>query len=296
VTTAPKVSVCVVTYNHEPYIRDCLQGLLAQKTDFEFEVIVGDDCSTDGTSKIVDELAGEDARLRVLRPKRNIGVTQNLLAVHNAARGAYIAHLDGDDLADPGKLVAQVKILDANSDLALCGHRMRVVDEHGQPTGGVYPAKLSASFGIGKLIRCGLPVLASSIMYRSEARTLRSLDYELFDWLLYTDIMKRGDGGFIPEVLGSYRVNPSSLTASLAVSGMVARMLELYERRFQELPQYRADFFTWALFAVYTAVAYKAPVTAAHRRFLAKTFTPTALPALIDAALWNIENGKTMAR
>lgn len=292
----PKVSVCVVTYNHEPFIADCLSSLLQQEADFDFELIVGDDCSTDGTSARVDAIATSDSRVRVLRPSRNIGATQNLLAVHNAAQAPYIAHLDGDDVALPGKLARQAAILDDNANLMLCGHKMRVVDESGAETGGEFPARLGATFDLSKIIRCGMPVLASSIMYRAEARSLRHSDFEIFDWYLYTDILKRGGGAYISDVLGSYRVNSTSLTSSLAVAGMQERMLRLYALRYLDARSLRGDFFAWAVSAAWTSFRNRAAITKTHWRFLAETATISAVPSLADAAFWILQNRRAMAR
>ena len=94
----PEVSVCVVTYNQEKYITECLQSVVDQETDFDFEVLVGDDCSTDGTRRIVQEFAEKypDIIKPILHSK-NTGAFHNYVSVHNAAMGKYIAHLDGDD-------------------------------------------------------------------------------------------------------------------------------------------------------------------------------------------------------
>jgi glycosyltransferase involved in cell wall biosynthesis len=292
----PKVSVCVVTYNHERYISNCLASVLSQETNFDFEVIVGDDCSTDGTSAIVDGIAADDSRVRVSRPARNVGPTQNLLAVHNAARGQYIASLDGDDLAEPSKLAKLASALDQRPELALCGHRMRFIDEAGVATGAQYPAHLPPRFDLGKLIRCGMPVLASSIMYRAGARTLRSVDFEIFDWYLYGDVLTCGDGGYIPEDLGAYRINRSSLTSSLAFAGMQARMLGLYTRRYADWPERRADMFAWAAFSALASLKNRVPVSARHWRFLRDTFAPLAVGELADTGVWTLQNRHALAR
>ncbi len=144
---------------------------------------MGDDGSTDATPEILERLSRDHpGRLRVIRHARNLGPTGNLLATHNAARGLYVAGLDGDDLALPGKIARQAALLDREPSLAACGHRMAIVDEAGTPTGAVYPARLSAVFDIGKVIRCGMPVLASSVMYRSAAHPDPTFQGELFDW------------------------------------------------------------------------------------------------------------------
>jgi len=113
----PKVSVCVITYNQEKYIRQCLQSIVDQETDFDFEVIVGEDCSTDGTRAIVQEFSEKFPNIvKPIYQKKNIdGGGYNFLTVHRAARGEYVAHIDGDDFALPGKLQAQANILEFKS-------------------------------------------------------------------------------------------------------------------------------------------------------------------------------------
>src|SRR6185369_17391361 len=118
-----KLSVCVVTYNQENYIRQCLQSIIDQVTDFSFEIIVGDDCSTDNTRSIVKEYC--DKYPEIIKPlfhQVNIGATRNYFAVHSKAGGEYIAHCDGDDYKIPGKLQKQVAFLDQHRDCAIVGH------------------------------------------------------------------------------------------------------------------------------------------------------------------------------
>lgn len=114
----PKVSVCVVTYNHEKYIRQCLQSIVDQKTDFDFEVIVGEDCSTDGTREIVKEfILKHPDIIKPIYHNQNIGPTQNYASVHREARGEYIAHVDGDDYWLQDKLQYQAELLEKKTDL-----------------------------------------------------------------------------------------------------------------------------------------------------------------------------------
>jgi len=293
---SPKVSVCIVTFNHERYIERCLQGLLSQETGFDFEVIVGDDCSTDATGRIVDGIAMSDRRVRVLRPISNIGVTQNLLAVHNAATGAYVAHLDGDDMACPGKLAAQAALLDAAPHLVACGHRMTFVDEDGQPNGASYPARLGQSADLRQAIRYGMPFLASSLMYRRAARSLTRSSFEIFDWYFLTDILKHGPAGYIDEALGRYTVNSKSLTASMRRREMRAQMLSLYAMRLAELPQYKSDFFCNAAVAALSCIKRGDPITPEHWRFLSGTFTPRAVLNAVDTLSWHLGNAKALQR
>lgn len=116
---SPKVSVCVITYNQEKYLHRCLQSIVDQETDFEFEVIVGDDCSTDGTPMILREFAARYPELiKPIYNENNLGYYKNYALVHAEAQAAYVAHCDGDDFWYPGKLKDQVDFLDQNPDVA----------------------------------------------------------------------------------------------------------------------------------------------------------------------------------
>lgn len=292
----PKVSVCVVTYNHERYIADCLRSILDQEVDFTFELIIADDCSTDRTSLIVDEIASGDRRVRVLRPPSNLGVTQNLMALHNAARGEYVAHLDGDDLALPGKLARQVALMEGQPILAACGHRMVFADEAGAPNGASYPRKLGGRVDLRQAIRYGMPFLASSLMYRRTARTLRWIDHEIFDWFFLTNILRAGDAGYIDEALGRYTVQSQSITAQMKRRAMRERMLSLYQIRLDELPWLKSDFFCHAVAVALSCLKQADPISPTHARLLWESATPEAMRDLPDTIAWHIGNARALTR
>lgn len=118
----PLVSVCMITWNHARYISAAIAGVLAQHAPFNIELIVGDDCSTDGASAIIDRLAALHPDLiRVVRGEANIGMHANAATCVRSARGKYIAICEGDDCwHDPFKLRDQVALLESDSTLTLC--------------------------------------------------------------------------------------------------------------------------------------------------------------------------------
>ena len=128
------VSVSLLTYNHEDYIRQCLDGIVNQKTNFAFEVVVGDDCSSDGTREILREYEKKypDIFKLVLREK-NLGPTKNLYDVLKRCKGKYIAGLEGDDYwIDENKLQTQVDFLESHQEYIGCAHEVKMVDEYGK--------------------------------------------------------------------------------------------------------------------------------------------------------------------
>lgn len=128
------LSICLITYNHEKYILDALKGIASQITDFEFEVVIGDDCSTDGTKKIVFEYAKKlPDKIRIITNKSNVGAILNVVRTLHACRGKYIATLEGDDYwTDPYKLQKQVDFLEANPDYGLVSSDITLINKEGE--------------------------------------------------------------------------------------------------------------------------------------------------------------------
>lgn len=130
-----KVSVVMPSYNHERYIRKALDSVIMQRTNFRYEILVGDDASQDGTAEILKEysLAYPDI-LRIFLRERNLGASRNVYELMTQARGEYIASLDGDDFwTDETKLQRQVDFLESNPGFIGCAHAFKIVDDDGNP-------------------------------------------------------------------------------------------------------------------------------------------------------------------
>jgi hypothetical protein len=129
------MSVAIATYNHRRFIRQALDTVLMQKTDFPFEVIVGDDCSTDGTREIVEEYArAHPEQIVPVLPERNLGDGGRpmFMAAFEHCRGDYIASSEGDDFwTCDRKLQRQADFLDGHPQCSLCFHDAMVVAEDG---------------------------------------------------------------------------------------------------------------------------------------------------------------------
>lgn len=206
-----KVSVCVVTYNQEKYIAECLDSLVSQETDFKFEIIVGEDCSTDGTRAIVQQYV--DKYPDLIKPifhDQNVGAVENVKQVYIAAKGKYIAHMDGDDMALPTKLQRQFDILEENVDCNICSHDMKVITSEGKAKKSIWKYS-EGKYSLFDLYQ-RLPFFAhSSKMFKNK--------YELEFWnellsepnILDIDVhianLEDGLIYHINELLGVYRVD-----------------------------------------------------------------------------------------
>lgn len=137
---APKVSISIITYNHKDFIAKALDSVLMQKTDFAYEIVVGDDFSTDGTQEILKRYQRKypDIIQLILHPRHNEGIPGRVNNITNlyACRGEYIALLDGDDYwTNENKLNIQVAVLDEKKDHVVVGHTARKVDINGKDLG-----------------------------------------------------------------------------------------------------------------------------------------------------------------
>lgn len=140
----PKFSVCCTTYNHEKYLRRCLNSLVSQKTDFPYEILVFEDKSTDGTRAILEEFVNKyPGKIIPLYQEENrygkdVHVCENY--VFPLVKGEYVALCEGDDFwIDENKLQKQADILDAYDNCRLCVHKTVLGDEDGNFTEGYLP-------------------------------------------------------------------------------------------------------------------------------------------------------------
>lgn len=269
--THPKVSVCVITYNQERYIRECLDSLVAQQTDFDFEIVVGDDCSTDGTRAIVEEFVARYPDIvRTNFQPSNTGGSRNNLEVHAAARGDYVAHMDGDDYALPGKLQAQADVFDRDPICNAAWHPVDFFDDEGGFCSGT-TADLS-SFGDGRVafedaIRLGYIGVYSSLMYRRSALTRVDAGRAILDLYFTWDTLSKGHGWLLPTVLGRYRVASTGSLQAASPRRVQLAALDHAGEFMARFPERRRDFTVWALSQAVIAAKNRQGVALDYLRF-----------------------------
>lgn len=221
----PVVTVCLFTYNHAPYIAEAIEGVLMQEADFPFELLIGEDDSTDGTREIVlDYRSRHPDRIRVLLNDRSDVVyvdgkptgRWNYANTLSQARGTYVAMIDGDDYwTDPRKLQLQADLLRENSDLALCCTAFAYVyqDDPERPSRIKRPNAPRPRYTRHDLLRgdhIGPPAVVMFV--RERLGPLPDWIYTLpnSDIAIYYLIARRGDVGYIDAVTAHYRLHGAS--------------------------------------------------------------------------------------
>lgn len=204
---APKVSVVSITYNHEAYIHETLDGFVAQETDFAVEFIVADDASTDATQAIVRQYAERYPQLfRPILRTENVGPHANMVAALSAARGEYVAVCEGDDFwDDPLKLSKQIAFLDQHPDTTVCFHPVRVICDDGSKDTEHPPISWRRDLTVDALIARNF-IQTNSVVYRRLPRYDDiPPDVMPLDWYLNVLHAARGGIAMLPETMGVYR-------------------------------------------------------------------------------------------
>jgi glycosyltransferase involved in cell wall biosynthesis len=231
-----KVSVLVMTYNHAHFIRPALDSVLMQQADFEFEILISEDCSTDGTRDIVLEYEQtQPDKIRLLLSEQNVHSNEIVVRGIQAAQGHYIALLDGDDYwISPHKLQKQVDFLDGHPECALCFHNTQVIHENGsQEAWNWTPADQPEITTLADLW-LGNYIATCSTMFRRGLITHFPAWYDAFfpitDWPLHLLHAEHGHIGYINEVMGVYRYHSGGYYSRLNQQEKLAATLKFYQR------------------------------------------------------------------
>lgn len=211
----PKVSVLIITYNQQKFIRKAIDSALAQQTTFPIEILVGDDFSNDGTREIIQQYEREHPGLviAVLHPHnmgKNGGI--NFLETLKLAKGEYYALMDGDDYwTDPLKLQKQADLLDAHPDYSTVFHNALITYEDGTPSHLLNGPDMKPYYTVDDLIgEDEIWFMAtSSTMYRNNIKEYPAWFRESSSGDIPRLILKAklGKIGYIPDVMSVYRKN-----------------------------------------------------------------------------------------
>lgn len=209
-----KVSVAMITYNHEKYIAKAIESVLFQKTNFEYEIVISEDCSTDKTRDVILEYKKKfPSKIKLLLHDENIGMNRNFMTTINSCTGKYIAYLEGDDYwISENKLQKQVDFLDNNFDCKFCFHSVyRYNEEDQNDRHRIMPErKKEKSLTLEDVLPYNFIATCSVVFRNGQIKKWPIWMYEVKfnDWPLYVFLLENGGTGcFINDLYGVYRVH-----------------------------------------------------------------------------------------
>lgn len=212
-----KVSIIMLTYNHEKFIEQALKGVLVQETNFPFELIVANDCSTDNTEEIIKAYRNKfPVIIKGYDNKRNLGPRYNFIKAYGKTTGEYIAMCEGDDYwTDPLKLQKQVDFLAENKNHVLCFHNTRLIDEAGSELKNDEWEWEKRDYDINEML--GVYIPTPTIVYRKILKNLPSSlqKTDNGDTLVLAALTSFGKAKYLPEVKESFvRKHPGGIWTS----------------------------------------------------------------------------------
>jgi len=222
------VSVLMLTYNHEKYVETAIKSILCQKTNFCFELLIGEDCSTDNTRQIVIEYGNKNPDIiRTFLSVKNVGAIENEKKLMEMAQGKYIAFCEGDDYwTDEHKLQKQVDFLESNPDYGLVhgdtnllnassGELIKAYNKSKGikiPEGDIFRNLMTPSHIIKTMTVCFNKALFEKY-YLSDTQIMNK-DWRLIDISIWLMIARHSKIHYFNEVFATYRLLPESMSRS----------------------------------------------------------------------------------
>ncbi len=224
------LSVCMITYNHEKYIAQAIEGVLMQKTKFAFELIIGEDNSTDKTREICINFRNNNSdKINLTLNDSNLGMICNFIETYKKCKGKYIAFCEGDDYwTDLFKLQKQVDFLEANPEFTLSFHSVSCINENGKTT-RVLPENLSKSILSIADLALGNFIPTVSCIHRNGP--INSFPEFVFnapaiDYIFHLLNTKNGRIGYINSNMGVYREHNGGVWSSLSENIKNERLID----------------------------------------------------------------------
>ena len=233
-TQKSTVSVCMITYNHEKFIQEAIEGVLMQQCDFEIELILANDCSTDKTDLVIQEIIKTHPRanwIKYTNHSKNKGMMPNFIWALQQCKGKYIALCEGDDYwTDPLKLQKQVDFLEVNIDYNICFHKVEIYNQ------------VESSLKFDTITRevletTNIEDLASGNFIHTPSVVLRNnftipkwfSKAKLGDWTLYMFAIKDKKIKKLDEVMSVYRLHNQGIWANKSSKFRILNTMQCFE-------------------------------------------------------------------
>lgn len=209
----PLLSIVMITYNHESYIQEAIEGVFKQKTNFQIELIIANDTSPDDSDWVIRDClknVPQNIIVNYVRHENNKGMMSNFIWALKQCKGKCIAICEGDDYwTDPYKLQKQVDFLEANEDYSLCFHNVNILHENNLIPFGMYKRETYTA----KDVFSKWLIPTASIVFRNK----NNINYELLeqathgDMVLILEIGRYGKFKLFNEIMGVYRKHDAGI-------------------------------------------------------------------------------------
>ena len=240
-----KLSIILITYNHEKYIKECIESIIAQHFNFEWELVIAYDCSTDNTLSVLEEYRTKIKNFTISIQKNNVGIATNFADAIALVKGELLAIIDGDDYnLDDHKYIKQVAVFDNNPDVALCfANGYKFIEESGRRedfyNSSIY---IPRKFDLSCFYRNNLIINPTTIMCRTSSLPDFYFKYNNVDWMLTSFCALKGKIFFLDEALSCYRIHDKSITRTTKSIDYLLRGKWLNEQM-NEYLKYEYDWF-----------------------------------------------------
>ena len=249
-------SVCVITYNQENYISQTLDSILSQEHNYSYEIVIGDDCSTDGTRQVIERYVQKyPSIIKPLYNEKNLGLIKNYFNVIKHCAGKYIMECAGDDWWLPGKVTTQIEFMETHKDVGMCYGRAQVWNEKkgllSEKTIGSKKETLKDLLfanDIPALTVCFRTSIIQNYMKEIQPETMSWLmeDYPLWLYISYNSRIK-----YIDKQISVYRIIEESVSHSKDINKMFlfSKSLEeirsFYSKKYNVSYEKKSDEYLW---------------------------------------------------
>jgi len=232
--SAPVISVVMLVYNHRYNLGEAIESVIMQDHGFPIELLIGEDCSTDGSNELVHDYRRRYPQtIRVVTAECNVGAYRNCMRLFSMARGEFIAQLDGDDYWLPGKLSEQVALLRARNEAVAVYANALALNQDGVLVGQFNDVGY-AEFDLAAILRRGNFLNTSTMMFRSSLiSALQGIGHEFIDFQTHLTIARHGNVLHVARPLAAYRTR----SAGSMLGNDNARVRELYWQAIQSVPR-----------------------------------------------------------
>lgn len=243
----PKVSIWITTYNHEAFIAQALDSILMQETSFDYEIIIGEDCSVDNTRQIVKAYKAKNPdKIKLFLPDKNLGMVAMFKASYEMCTGEYIAWMDGDDYwTDPQKMQKQVDFLESNPDYVLHFHKVNTLIDNGEYVEGYAPPDMNPdnSLETKHFLKGYNPVASSSVLHRNILNGKLPdwyFDMVYLDYSFYLFLLKYGKFKYSDEKMSIYRVHCGGSYSGQKADDNMADMIRFAHQLKEYFPEIKS--------------------------------------------------------